>query len=70
MSGSAPAIGVSPRRRAMISRGWRAGVAVGLFSALLFTLASHRLQSHGYVVPPASGSGTAAGCSRRSAGSG
>lgn len=51
MNASAAAVAVSPRRRAMISRGWRAGLAVGIFSALLFTFASNRLQSHGYVVP-------------------
>ncbi|MDD2704028.1 MAG: hypothetical protein PHU07_01640 [Acidocella sp.] len=51
MNASGAAVVVSLRRRAMISRGWRAGLAVGIFSALLFTFASNRLQSHGYVVP-------------------
>lgn len=51
MNASAAAVVVSPRRRAMISPGWRAGLVVGIFSALLFTFASDRLQSHGYVVP-------------------
>lgn len=51
MNTSAAAVTISRRRRAMISRSWRAGLAVGIFSALLFTFASNRLQSHGYVVP-------------------
>ncbi|HYP62563.1 MAG TPA: hypothetical protein VEQ16_01675, partial [Acidocella sp.] len=41
----------SARRRALISRGWRAGLAVGLSSAVLFTLVGNRLIEHGYAVP-------------------
>ena len=51
MNASAAAVVVSPRRRAMTSPGWRAGLVVGIFSTLLFTFASDRLQSHGYVAP-------------------
>ncbi|MGE4482742.1 hypothetical protein [Acidocella sp.] len=42
---------VSSRRKALLSRGWRAGLAVGLFSALLFTFVGNRLQVHGYTPP-------------------
>jgi hypothetical protein len=41
----------SARRRAFFSRGWRAGLAVGLSSAVLFTLVGNRLIEHGYAVP-------------------
>jgi hypothetical protein len=51
MNVRAPAIFISPRRRILINRSWAAGLATGVFSALLFTIAGDRLSAHGYVEP-------------------